>query len=169
MNGYSIDLLQRVLAAVTRGMPRQDVATTFGVSVATIKRLLAKQRTGADLAPRAPSGRRRTIAPAQVAALQAQLDAHPDATFAHHADQWNAAHGTSLSQWTLGRAIRRLHWTQKKSLIAMERDEAQRAALGARILQRAARNVVLIDEKGCRRTLERSRGRSASAGCLLSG
>jgi transposase len=115
MKGYSIDLRQRVLAAVARGMPRQDVVTTFGVSVGTIKRLLAKQRTGADLTPRASDGRRRTIAPAQYAALQAQLDAHPDATFAQHADLWNAVHGTSLSQWTLGRAIRRLQWTRKKS------------------------------------------------------
>ncbi len=115
MKGYSVDLRQRVLAAVERGMPRQAGATTFGVSIGTIKRLLTKQRTGADLAPRAPSGRRRTIPPAQHAALQAQLDAQPDATFAQHAAMWNAAHGTSLSQWTLGRAIRRPNWTRKKS------------------------------------------------------
>lgn len=115
MKGSSVDLRQRVLAAVARGMPRHEVATTFGVSVGTIKRLCAKQRLGADLAPRAPSGRRRTIAPPQYVALQDQLAAHPDATFAQHAELWNAAHGPSLSQWTLGRAIRRLQWTRKTS------------------------------------------------------
>jgi transposase len=114
MKGYSIDLRQRVLAAVERGMPRPEIVRTFGVSLGTIKRLLAKQRIGADLAPRAPSGRRRTIAPEQHAALQDQLDAHPDATFAQHAELWNAMHGTALSQWTLGRAIRRVGWTRKK-------------------------------------------------------
>jgi transposase len=115
MKGYSVDLRQRVLAAVASGMPRQDVATTFGVSMGTIKRLLHKQRQGIDLAPHAPPGRSATIAPHQYAALHAQLDAYPDATFVQHAASWNEAHGTTLSQWTLGRAIRRIGWTRKKS------------------------------------------------------
>jgi transposase len=115
MKGYSLDLRQRVVAAVARGMPRQDVATTFGVSLGTIKRLLAKQRVGADLGPNAPPGRARTITPDHYPTLQRQLDTHPDATFAQHAELWNAVHGTHLSQWTLGRTIRRLNWTRKKS------------------------------------------------------
>lgn len=109
-----MDLRQRVLAAVGRGMARHEVAATFGVSVGTIKRRLAKQQLGADLTPRAPTGRRRTITPHQLPTLHDQLNAHPDATFAQHAERWNAAHGTSLSQWTIGRAIRRLNWTRKK-------------------------------------------------------
>ncbi len=44
MKAYSIDLRQRIVAAVERGMSRSDVATTFGVSLSTIKRLLARQR-----------------------------------------------------------------------------------------------------------------------------
>lgn len=115
MKGYSVDLRQRVLAAVARGMPRQDVAHTFGVSMGTIKRLLSKQRQGIDLAPHAPPGRSATISPDQYAALHAQLEAYPDATFAQHATVWHAVHGTALSQWTLGRAIRRIGWTRKKS------------------------------------------------------
>jgi transposase len=114
MKGYSVDLRQRVLAAVARGMARQDVAQTFGVSMGTIKRLLRKQRQGIDLAPQSPPGRPATISPNQYAALHAQLDAAPDATLAQHATLWNAAHGTSLSQWTLGRAIGRIGWTRKK-------------------------------------------------------
>lgn len=115
MKGYSVDLRHRVLAAVARGLPRQQVVQTFGVSGGTIKRWLTKQRTGADLAPQSPTGRRATISPDQYPALRAQLAAHPDATFAQHADVWNAAHSSSLSQWTLGRAIRRVGWTRKKS------------------------------------------------------
>lgn len=115
MKGYSVDLRQRVLAAVARGMPRQQVVQTFGVSSGTIKRLLTKQQHAADLAPQSPPGRLATISPDQYPALHVQLLAHPDATFAHHAGLWNAAHGTTLSQWTLGRAIRRMGWTRKKS------------------------------------------------------
>jgi transposase len=115
MHGYSIDLRQRIVAAVERGMPRQDVVATFGVSLGTIKRLLAKHRRGQDLAPSKPPGRKPTISPDQYPALLAQLNAHPDATFLQHAELWNQAHGTDLSQWTLGRAIRRSGWTRKKN------------------------------------------------------
>ena len=116
MKAYSIDLRQRMVAAVERGMPRAEATTTFGVSLSTIKRLLARrQRDGADpLAAQRPSGRHRTITLDQHGALWAQLERHPDVTIATHTQVWNAAQGTDLSQWTVGRAIRRLGWTRKK-------------------------------------------------------
>ena len=116
MKGYSVDLRQRILAAGERGMPRQEIVQTFGVSLGTIQRLLAKQRRGARVMPRTPPGRPATIAPDQYTTLRAQRAAHPDATLAQHADLWNAAHGTTLSQWTVGRAIRRRGWTRTKEL-----------------------------------------------------
>ncbi|MDQ5851165.1 MAG: IS630 transposase-related protein [Chloroflexota bacterium] len=114
MSGYSLDLRHRVLAALERGMPRQDVVTTFAISLGTLKRWLVKHRNGLDLRPGSPPGPQPTITRAHHAALQAQLEANPDATLAEHAARWNAAYGTTLSQWTLGRAIRRLGWTRKK-------------------------------------------------------
>src|SRR3712207_406793 len=114
MKGYCVDLRQRVLAAVARGMPRQDVAQTFGVSLGMIKRLLRTQRQGMDLPPQSPSGRSARSSPDQYAALHAQRAAYPDATLAQHAALWHDAHGTTLSQWTLGRASRRIGWTRKK-------------------------------------------------------
>ncbi len=114
MCAYSVDLRERVLNAVERGMPRQDVVTTFDVSLATIKRWLARRRTGAALTPMAPTGRRRTILPEQHAALWAQLKSNRDATLETHTHLWNEAHATTLSVWTVGRAIRRLGWTYKK-------------------------------------------------------
>ena len=114
MSGYSLDLRERVLAAVTRGMPRQEVLTTFPISSGSLKRWLAKQRRGEDLRPGSPPGPQPTITPPYHAELEAQLTAHPDATLAQHAALWNAAHATTLSQWTLGRAIRGLGWTRKK-------------------------------------------------------
>jgi len=114
MRAYSIDLRQRIVAAVDNGLPRQQVAATFGVSLATIQRLLALRRDGGTLAPKAPPGRQREIAPEHHEALWAQLEAHPDATIEQHARLWNAARGAAVSQWTVGRAIRRLGWTRKK-------------------------------------------------------
>ncbi len=114
MSGYSLDLRERVLAAVARGIPRAEVLTTFAISSGSLKRWLTKQRRGEDLRPGTPPGPQPTITPAYHGTLEAQLAAHPDATLAEHATLWNAAHGTTVSQWTLGRAIRGLGWTRKK-------------------------------------------------------
>src|SRR3712207_415133 len=114
MRSYSLDLRERVLAAVARGMPRAEVLTTFAISSGSLKRWLTKQRRGEDLRPGTPPGPQLTITPAYHGNLEAQLAAQPDATLAEHATLWNAAHGTTLSQWTLGRAIRGLGWTRKK-------------------------------------------------------
>jgi transposase len=114
MRAYSVDLRQRVLTALDRGMARQQVVVTFGVSLATLKRWLVLRRTATALTPKTPSGRCRTIPVAQHAALWAQLEAHPDATLAQHTQMWNTTHGVTLSYRTLGRAITRLGWTRKK-------------------------------------------------------
>jgi transposase len=113
MKGYSVDRRQRILAAGARGMPRREIVQPVGVRLGTMKRLLTKQRRGASLMPRTPPGRPAMIAPDQYTALRAQLAAHADATLAQHADLWNAAHGTTLRQWTVGRALRRRGWTRK--------------------------------------------------------
>ena len=116
MKAYSVDLRERVLAAFDRGMPRSEVVTTFQVSLASIKRWLAARRDTGDFAPQPPSGGfEPTITSEQHHQLRAQVAAFPDATLTEHATRWNATHGTVLSQWTIGRAIRLLGLTRKKS------------------------------------------------------
>ena len=114
MQPYSTDLRVRVLSAIDAGMPRADAVRIFQVSLGSIKRWLRLRRTNGDLTPQPPSGRATSIRPDQQAHLLAQLDAAPDALLAEHAAQWNADHGTTLSPWTIGRAIRRLGWSRKK-------------------------------------------------------
>ncbi len=116
MKAYSVDLRERVVAAVNKGLSKQAVAETYGVGLATVKRWVARRKRGPDddLAPRTPPGPGPSIGPEHAQALTAQLEANPTATTEKHAELWNEAHGTRLSQWTLGRAIRRLGWTRKK-------------------------------------------------------
>ena len=116
MKAYSVDLREWVLAALDRGMSRTTVVATFQVSEGSIKRWLRARRATGLLTPRRPPGRPATIGSAQTPALQAQVEQHPDATLAEHAAHWNADNGTTLSQWSLGRAIRALGWSRKKSL-----------------------------------------------------
>jgi transposase len=40
MNPYSVDLRQRIVAAVASEMPRNEVVRTFQVSAATVRRYL---------------------------------------------------------------------------------------------------------------------------------
>jgi len=116
MKAYSLDLRERVLSALDHGMSRSEIVTTFQVSLASLKRWHAARRGTGDFTPQRPRGGfEPTITPDQYQQLRTQVAAYPDATLAEHATRWNAAHGTSLSQWTIGRAIRALGLTRKKS------------------------------------------------------
>jgi len=115
MKAYSTDLRERVLAAHARGLSRQQLIETFQVSQGSITRWLRQQRLTGALTPRTPPGRARSIPAEQEAALRRQLEAAPDSTLAAHVAQWTADYGTSLSTWTLARAIRRIGWSRKKS------------------------------------------------------
>lgn len=114
MKAYSADLRHRVLAAVDRGMPRPEVAATFDVSLATIKRWIRRQRTtgSCDVLPR--PGRPARLGAALDAGIVEQLQAHPDATLAEHCTIWQDQTGQAISSATLRRAITRAGWTRKK-------------------------------------------------------
>ena len=115
MKAYSTDLRERVLAAHARGLSRHELFELFQVSQGSITRWLRQQRVSDDLTPHTPPGRARSIPLEQEAALRRQLEAAPDALLAAHAAQSTADHGTSVSTWTMARAIRRIGWSRKKS------------------------------------------------------
>jgi transposase len=127
MRAYSVDLRQRVLAALDRGMSRAEAVTTFAVSLATIKRWVARQRAGLSLAPGRSSGRSLALGDAELLSLLTQLEATPDATLDRHLECWNAQHPErTISRATLDRAIRRLDWSRKKRRSAPVNETKQR-------------------------------------------
>ena len=115
MKAYSVDLRERVVAAVDAGEARPAIARLFQVSTATIKRYLQRRRERGDLTPGRSPGRTPEIAPAQYPALAAQIAAHPDDTLAQHCATWRAEQGAALTVWALRRALRRAGITRKKS------------------------------------------------------
>jgi transposase len=117
MNAYSKDLRIKALGALDRGMPRKEAASTFGVSLATLKRWLKRRREGEDIAPKPSPGRtpRVLATPEQRRALWEQLEANHDATLARHCELWEDETGVAVSVATMSRAVRRLGWTFKKS------------------------------------------------------
>src|SRR5713101_1986827 len=57
MKAYSQDLRQRVVRAVDAGQSQAEIAKTFAVSVATIKRYLKQRRETGHVLPKAIPGR----------------------------------------------------------------------------------------------------------------
>ncbi len=111
MKAYSVDVRERVLNAIERGMSRREAITTFAVSEGSIKRWQKKRREGKTLTPRHPPGQTPTIKGSGDAVVRRLVEAMPDATLQEYTDRWNELHDKPLSRWTIGRAIRRLFLT----------------------------------------------------------
>jgi transposase len=114
MRAYSVDLRERIMAAVDAGQARQEVARRFAVSLATISNYRRLRRETGGLAPRPRVGDRPEIGPERYPQLVAQLRAAPDATLEQHCAQWAACTGQIVSVSTMWRTSTRTDWTYKK-------------------------------------------------------
>jgi transposase len=114
MKAYSQDLRHRVLRAIDTGQSQAEVAKTFAVSVATIKRYLKQRRETGHVLPKAIPGRPAKKGAVLQAHLRAQLQAHPDATREEHCHLFQAEHGLQVSTASISRARAALGWTRKK-------------------------------------------------------
>ena len=111
MKAYSMDLRQRVLAACDGGAGTAEVAETFSVSPAWVRRLKQRRR---ETGQTGPTPQRHGPLPAAVThgeAIRAAVRAHPDATLREYRED----HGLPLSKSALARALARLGLPRKKS------------------------------------------------------
>jgi len=137
MNAYSKDLRLRVLEAVERGSPREEVSRPFGISRSTIKRWVKRRRQGEDLEPRRSTGRKRRILSSaeERRALWKQLEENDEATLERHCELWESARGVRVSIATMSRAIReKLGWTLKKRRWVPPSATKKREVLGGSVL-----------------------------------
>ena len=132
MRAYSMDLRERVLAAVDRGTPREEIVRTLEVSHPTVRRYLRLRRQTGSVAPKSLPKRPFRIGgtPEQKQALWAQLKAYPEATLEHHRKMWEREHRVRVSIATMSRAIRRLGWTYKKRVWEPQSETKKHEALG---------------------------------------
>ena len=115
MRAYSVDLRERVLAAVDRGTPRAEVCATFAVSEPTVRRWLRRRRLTGDLSPTVARPRPARKGDALRAWLPGRLGASCDATLAELASAFAAEHGgVAVSTASVSRAITGSGWTRKK-------------------------------------------------------
>jgi transposase len=109
MDAYSMDLRQRVIAACDAGKQTKEVARTFDVSPAWVRRLKQHRRERGDIVARTGGGSRgRKIDRQRLAELVLQ---QPDATLAELRDRL----GVNVTLWAICKALRELKLTFKKS------------------------------------------------------
>src|SRR3954447_2376437 len=106
MRAYSMDLRERIVAAVDAGLPQAQAAERFGVSLRTVERYLSRRRRSGSLAATEQRhGREPKIRRQLRAWLPERLEAAADATLAEHMAAFVAAGGPRVSLSAMSRAI----------------------------------------------------------------
>jgi transposase len=115
MQAYSLDLRQRIVAAVVSGgMNQKQAAQCFAVSPATVSRYVASERRGQNLAPKKPKGKPARLTSALAQCWQEYLQNHPHATIAAQ-QRWLQEQGVRLCRSAVHANLRRRGFTFKKS------------------------------------------------------
>jgi transposase len=114
MKAYSMDLRERVIGACDAGQPTKQVAKTFQVSPAWVRRLKQHRRERGDIMPRNGGGSRgRKIDRERLAGL---VQEKPDATLVELRDRLVALGGKKVTPWAICKALQELKLSFKKSL-----------------------------------------------------
>jgi putative transposase len=116
MRAYSMDLRQRIVAAVhSGGQSQKAVADRFAVSTATVCRYLRwHQERGGNLTPRPIPGAARRIPEELLPELERHLGEHPDTTLELVRTWLSEQHAVTVSVATVHRALRRRGLSYKK-------------------------------------------------------
>jgi transposase len=110
----SIDLRRRIVEAA-RSMPQQIVAERFAVGLATVQRLVARERAGEPLAAKPHhGGPDRLVGPEDEGLFAAWLVENPSLTQAELAERFGAETGRPISRQTAGRTLQRMGYVLKK-------------------------------------------------------
>src|SRR6478609_1434196 len=116
MKAYSLDLREKVMAAVERGeMSRQEVARVFGVTYAWIKKLQRQRRERGSIAPLAHGGGQQCrLGEKQLEELREAVAEDPDVTLKKLCERIRGSNHQRVSPPTMCRALARLGLTRKK-------------------------------------------------------
>ena len=159
MRPYSIDLRERVAAAVDDGRwSRRQIARLFRVSVSFVTRLLKRRREMDTIAPEPHrGGPRRVLGPADRCRLWDLVEDHSDDTL----DELRRRGGFTCSLTTIWRALRRHGLTRKKkSMHADERDrpdvKRKRRRFRAKVGLIEPGRLQFVDESGANTAMARA-------------
>ena len=114
MKAYPMDLREKIVASVKKGVPKSEAARRFGVDRATVKRYCKQLDERGTLEPRKAPGRASKLDEKARKLLVEDLEGRPWATHSQRAEFLFAALGVRVSEATVCRAVRRLSRSRKK-------------------------------------------------------
>lgn len=114
MSGYSLDLRERIVVNRKAGKSLKWLASTFQVSITTVKRYLQRERATGSVAATPPRYKQPQIRDEYEQQLADQVRRLPEATLAEHVAAWEESTGMKVSTPTMCRALQRLRQTRKK-------------------------------------------------------
>jgi transposase len=115
MQALSLDLRQRILAALEAGQPRAAIATRFAVSQSSVYRLQRQWKARRELGPKKRPGRGYALKDEELALLETLVHQQDDPTGASLVTAWKQLSGKSIGLSTMHRALQRLQMSYKKS------------------------------------------------------
>lgn len=113
MKAYSEDLRKKIVAAIERGMSKVQAARTFDVSLSSVKRYSRIAREGRSLEPRKSPGRPRKADEKARALLEKDVEERPGTTISQRRHFLEHLTGTTLSDATVRRLMKRMGFSQK--------------------------------------------------------
>jgi len=122
MKAYSVDLREKIVAAVRRGMSKAQVALTFGVGDTSVKRYVKLAEEGKPLTPGKASGKQSKLGESGMRLLEEDLRARPTVSHRRRAEYLFKLVGVKVSESTICRAIKRLGYTRKKGRWVLVRE-----------------------------------------------
>lgn len=114
MSAYSLDLREKIVESVKKGVPKAETARRFGVDRATVKRYCKQLDERGTLEPRKAPGKRPKLDEKARKLLIEDLQQRPWATHAQRAEFLFAVSGISVSEATVCRTVGRLSRSRKK-------------------------------------------------------
>src|SRR5829696_10455210 len=85
MKAYSVDLREKIIAAVRRGMSKAQAARTFGVGATSVKRYVKLAERGKPLSPGKAPGKKGKLGASAMKLLVDDLHARPTVTYERRA------------------------------------------------------------------------------------
>ena len=113
MKAYSKDLRKKIVSAIERGMPKAQAARLFDVSLSSVKRYSRMASKGGSLEPGKSPGRPRKADEKARALLEKDVEERLGATISQRRHFLEHLTGTTLSDATIRRLMKRLGFSQK--------------------------------------------------------
>ena len=114
MSAYSLDLREKIIESVKKGVPKAETARRFGVDRATVKRYCKRLDERGTLEPGKATGRAPKLDEKARKLLVEDLQRRPWATHSQRAEFLFAACGVRVSEATVCRTLQRLWHSRKK-------------------------------------------------------